>query len=150
MTLSPNFTLEEFTHSDIAIRKGIDNTPNAEALANLAELALTLEKVRDLLGVPIHINSGYRGPKVNAAVGGSSVSAHMTGQAADFTASAFGTPLEVALEIAASDIAYDQLIAEFGAWVHIGIRGDMRRQVLTAAREGGKVVYHQGLDSALA
>ena len=142
--LSANFSLSELTRSEVAVRKGIDNTPNAEALANLAELALTLEKVRDLLGVPIHINSGYRGPKVNAAVGGSSVSAHMTGQAADFTAPAFGTPLEVALEIAASDIAFDQLIAE-GAWVHLGIRGDMRRQVLTAHFNGGKATYTAGL-----
>ena len=143
--LSQNFTLEDFTHSDVAVRKGIDNTPNAEALANLAELALTLEKVRDLLGVPIHINSGYRGPKVNAAVGGSSTSAHMTGQAVDFTAPAFGTPQGIAIEIAASDIAFDQLIVEFGSWCHLGIRGDMRHQLLTASRVDGKTHYAQGI-----
>ena len=70
MNLSPNFTLAELTHSEIGIRKGIDNTPPADIVANLSELALTLEKVRDLLGVPMHINSAYRSPKVNAAVGG--------------------------------------------------------------------------------
>lgn len=144
MNLSPNFTLDELTHSDIAIRKGIDNTPNADVTANLTELALTLEKVRALLGVPIHINSGYRGPKVNAAVGGSTTSAHMTGQAADFIAPAFGTPKEVATKIAESDIEFDQLIHE-GRWVHIGIRGDMRRQVLTAHFDGGRATYTSGI-----
>ena len=144
MNLSPNFTLEELTHSEIGIRKGIDNTPPADIVANLSELALTLEKVRYLLGVPMHINSAYRSPKVNAAVGGSSTSAHMTGQAADFTAPAFGTPQEIAIEIAASDIEFDQLIFE-GAWVHLSIRGDMRRQVLTAHFVGGKATYTTGI-----
>lgn len=145
MSLSEHFTIEELTHSDIAVRKGIDNTPNAEALANLAELALSLEKVRDLLGVPIHINSAYRSPKLNSATGGSSTSAHMTGQAADFVAPQFGTPKEIAIEIAASDIQFDQLIFE-GAWVHFGIRGDMRHQILTATfNGGGKATYTSGI-----
>ena len=142
--LSQNFTLNEFIHSEVATRKGIDNTPPADVLANLHELAAQMEKVRDLLGAPIHINSGYRSPKVNAAVGGSTVSAHMTGQAVDFTCPTFGTPLEVAIEIAASDIEFDQLIAE-GSWIHLGIRGDMRRQVLTAHFNGGKATYTAGL-----
>lgn len=144
MNLSAHFTLEELTHSEVAMRKGIDNTPNAEVVANLTELAGVLERVRDLLGVSMHINSGYRSPKVNAAVGGSTVSAHMTGQAADFIAPAFGTPQEIAKEIESSDISFDQLIFE-GTWVHLGIRGDMRRQVLTAHFDGGKATYTQGI-----
>lgn len=142
--LTEHFTLEELTHSDIAIRKGIDNTPPADIIGNLTELALHLEKVRELLGVPMHINSAYRSPKVNAAIGGSSTSAHMTGQAADFIAPSFGTPQEIAIEIAASDIPFDQLIFE-GAWVHFGIRGDMRRQILTAHFSGGKATYTSGI-----
>ena len=144
MKLSQNFSLDEFTHSEIALRKGIDNTPPADVLANLHELASQMEKVRDLLGASLHINSAYRSPKVNAAVGGASTSAHMTGQAVDFICPAFGTPLEVAIEIAASDIEFDQLIAE-GSWIHLGIRGDMRRQVLTAHFNGGKATYTAGL-----
>ena len=144
MNLSAHFTLEEMTHSEIAMRKGIDNTPSAEVIVNLTELAGVLEQVRDLLGVPIHINSAYRGPKVNAAVGGSTTSAHMTGQAADFIAPQFGTPLEVAKAIAASEITFDQLIYE-GNWTHLGIRGDMRRQVLTAHFKDGKATYTQGI-----
>ena len=145
MNLTPNFTLEELTHSEIATRKGIDNTPSAEVIANLTELAGVLEQVRELLGVPIHVNSAYRGPKINAAVGGSSTSAHMTGQAADFIAPQFGSPLEVAKAIwQTTGIPFAQLIYE-GTWVHIGIRGDMRRQVMTAHFDGGKVRYTQGL-----
>jgi len=142
--LSTYFTLEELTRSDVATRKGLDNTPAADILPNLTELAQALDKVRDLLGVPIHINSAYRSPKVNAAVGGSSTSAHMSGQAADFTAPEFGTPQEIAIEIAASDIEFDQLIFE-GSWVHFGIRGDMRRQILTAHFSGGKATYTAGI-----
>lgn len=144
MNLSEHFTLDEFTHSDIAIRKGLDNSPPADITANLTELADHLEKVRDLLGVPLHVNSAYRSPKVNAAVGGSSTSAHMTGQAVDFTAPTFGTPQEIAIEIAASDIQFDQLIYE-GTWVHFSIRGDMRRQILTAHFNGGKATYTAGI-----
>jgi len=126
------------------MRKGLDNTPPTDAVANLTELAGYLEAVRVLLGVPIHINSAYRSPKVNAAVGGSTTSAHMTGQAADFVAPSFGTPQEIAKAIEASDIQFDQVIAE-GTWVHFGIRGDMRRQVLTANFSGGKATYTHGI-----
>lgn len=142
--LSEHFTLEEMTASDVAIRKGIDNTPDAAIVANLTELAGCLEQVRALLGVPMHINSAYRSPKVNAAVGGSTTSAHMTGEAADFVAPGFGTPQDIAKAIVASDIQFDQLIYE-GTWVHFGIRGDMRRQVLTANFSGGKATYSQGI-----
>ena len=142
--LSEHFTLQELCASDVALRKGIDNTPPADIVANLTELAVILERVRELLGVPMHINSGYRSPKLNSVVGGSTTSAHMTGQAADFIAPQFGTPKEIAIEIAASDIPFDQLIME-GTWVHFGIRGDMRRQVLTAHFSGGKATYAPGI-----
>ena len=65
-------------------------------------------------------------------VGGSKISAHMQGLAADFTAPGFGTVLQVARKIAASEIAYDQLIYEFGSWVHIGLStGHPRQQNLS-------------------
>lgn len=144
MNLSEHFTLEELTASEVALRKGIDNTPTDDIVANLTELAGYLERVRTLLGVPMHVNSAYRSPKVNAAVGGSSTSAHMTGQAVDFVAHDFGTPQDIARAIEASDIQFDQLIYE-GNWVHFGIRGDMRRQVLTAHFAGGAATYTQGI-----
>ena len=69
--LSPNFSLQELSHSDVALRRGLDNTPNAGEVANLQRLAEDLlEPVRALLGVPLHINSGFRCPSLNQALGG--------------------------------------------------------------------------------
>lgn len=134
--LSEHFTLEELTRSEVALRKGLDNTPTPEIVANLTELALGLEKVRDLLGHPIHINSGYRGPKVNSAVGGSKNSAHMNGYAADFVCPAYGNVSAICHAIMDSTIGYDQLIHEFGSWVHISFDPQMRGMNLTIDGSG--------------
>jgi len=144
--LSKHFSLEELTFSETATRKGLDNTPTPEIEANLAELAATLEQVRALLnGAAIHISSGYRSPKVNAAIGGSATSAHCEGLAADFTAPDAGDPVDIARAIQASTIAVDQLILEGGRWIHISIDPRMRGQVLTATFEHGKATYTQGI-----
>ena len=136
MNLSAHFTIEEFTRSEAALRRGLDNTPDAETIANLTELANGMEQVRALLGHPIHINSAYRGPKVNAAVGGSKNSAHMRGYAADFVCPAYGDVSAVCRAIMDSTISYDQLIHEFGAWVHISFDPQMRRMNLTIDGQG--------------
>lgn len=146
MQLSQHFSLEELTHSDLATRKGIDNAPNVDQIENLKTLAGTLEQVRELLGHPIHINSGFRGIKLNAALGGAKASAHLEGLAADFVCPEFGTPQEICIEIAASNITFDQLIQE-GAWVHISVDPRFRLQVLTAHFEGGKATYTSGLSA---
>lgn len=119
--LSAHFSFDEFTVSQTAIRAGIDNTPDVAAHANLVQLAERLEQVRTLLGVPVLISSGYRCRAVNTLIGGSATSAHVHGLAADFTAPAFGSPFEVAAAIAESGIEFDQIIHEFGRWVHLGI-----------------------------
>ena len=133
--LSPHFTLEELTFSQVAARQGIDNTASPEIIENLKRVAAVLETVRTLLGgVAIHVNSGYRGTALNLAVNGSKTSAHMKGLAADFIAPAFGSVLEIAQAIAASGIVFDQLIHEYGTWVHIGLAPDgvtPRRQLLS-------------------
>ena len=83
MRLSTNFTLAEFTKSQTATRKGLDNTPGEEHLANAKELFTNVvQKVRENFGVTV-INSGYRGPALNEAVGGSSKSQHCHGDAVD-------------------------------------------------------------------
>ena len=88
--LSENFSLQEFTKSQTAIRQGIDNTPGEEHLANAKELfSNVVQPVRDKFGVTV-INSGYRGPALNEAVGGSSKSQHCKGQAVDIEGP--GTP----------------------------------------------------------
>ena len=142
--LSHNFSLAELTHSETAVRKGLNNEPGAEVLENLKFLAMSLEQVRSLLGAPIMVSSGYRSTEVNAAVGGSANSAHCRGLAADFIAPAFGNPLDIATEIAASDLAWDQLIHE-GKWIHLSVAPTMRRQVLTAHFDNGRVRYTAGL-----
>lgn len=126
MKLSPNFTLAEMTASEIASRKGWDNTPNAVEVANLKRLCVLLEDVRKLVGAPIIINSAYRSKKVNDAVGSRDVSQHRAGCAADFRVPGM-TPRDVCHLIVASDIQYDQLIQEFyeegkpGGWTHISV-----------------------------
>lgn len=133
--LSRHFTLEELIHSDIATRKGIDNTPNIDQLANLTELAEKADRVRDFLGAPMLISSGFRSPKVNAAIGSKATSAHCLGHAIDFTCPGFGTPKEIFAALKTLDCGYDQLILEFpdssnGGWVHLSFEPRERGQAL--------------------
>lgn len=148
MNLSAHFTLEELTASDYATRKGIDNTPTTEALSNLHLLSSGLERVRYILDSPMHINSGYRCPKLNSALGGSSKSQHMEGLAADFTAPSFGTPKEICEAIADHEdfIAFDQLIYE-GTWVHVSFSDQPRGSILTAHFGNGVTNYTKGLSA---
>jgi putative chitinase len=144
VNLSEHFTYEEMTRSDVALRKGIANVPDAETLARLTHTAQCMEGVRALLGVRIYVSSGFRSRKLNSAIGGAEPSQHCNGEAADFTAPDFGSPAEVATEIAASEIEFDQLILE-GTWVHISFTETPRRSILTAHFSGGKATYTKGL-----
>ncbi|TNC78251.1 peptidase M15 [Janthinobacterium lividum] len=144
MNLSPHFSLAELVASQVATRKGIDNTPSAAIVANLSRLAALLEQVRALVGAPIAISSGYRSPALNKAVGGAANSAHVLGLAADISTAKLA-PKALALLIQQSDIVFDQLIYE-GTWVHIGLStGTLRRRVLTAKFAGGGVSYVVGI-----
>ena len=132
--LSRNFTLAQLTHSDTALKHGIANTPEPAHLNNLKRLSTALKNVQRLLQHPLTINSAYRNPEVNRLVGGVPASRHALGLAADFGCPAFGTPLEVARAIAASPLGFDQLIHEYGRWVHVGLAPagkSERRQLLT-------------------
>ena len=140
--LSPHFTLQEFTYSETASRMGLDNTPTLEAYINLQRLADTMERVRSICGDnAVTITSGYRAPEVNTACGGSSNSAHMYGLAADFIIPGFGDPYDVckAIEIYLEPLAVDQLIWEYGDWVHLGLCAyptEPRCQCLTINNSG--------------
>ena len=120
MNLSPNFTLEELTYSEIANRKGLDNSPSEEVKANLVRLARFLEEVRRVLGRPILINSAYRSPAVNEAVGSKPSSQHCLGCAADIRVAGL-TPDDIIKLLLKTNIEYDQIIREFDSWVHISI-----------------------------
>lgn len=137
MNLSPHFTLDELIFSEYAARHNINNEPPERIVENLRFLASKLEEVRAVLQAPMVVSSGYRSPALNDAVGGSLTSQHRYGLAADFVAPRFGNPFEVASAIAASEIAFDQLIHEYGKWVHISfVRRDPRRQTLTIFNPG--------------
>jgi zinc D-Ala-D-Ala carboxypeptidase len=139
MKLTPNFTLEELTQSETAERKGLDNTPSADAKANLVRLAKFLEEVRRVLGRPIMINSAYRSPEVNAAIGSKPTSQHCIGCAADIKVPGL-TPDNIVKEIIKTNLEYDQLIREFDSWVHISIPNKFadkpRKQVLIIDKAG--------------
>jgi hypothetical protein len=140
MNLSPHFTLEEMLYSDTAIAQGIDNTPDAQSMQNLSRVAQVMEQVRYLLdNHSIIVSSGYRGPELNAAIGGATESAHLYGLACDFTCPDFGTPEEICrfLEDAIPVLGIDQLIWEFYSWVHLGLSsGDPRCMALTINDSG--------------
>lgn len=120
MKLSEHFTLEELTVSETAARKGLDNTPDNDALYNLKRLALFLEDIRTAVGRPLRINSAYRAPEVNASVGGSKTSQHCKGQAADIRVVGL-TPDQVCQAIIAAKLPFDQVIREFDSWTHVSI-----------------------------
>ena len=145
MKLSEHFSLDEFTTSETALRRGIDNTPGPAITEKLRMLAATLEQVRSLLGNnSIHISSGFRCLELNRAIGSGDLSAHTLGYAVDFTCPGFGTPKEVANKIAESPIKFDQLIYE-GTWAHLSIDPRNRREVLTAHFGKGKTSYTKGI-----
>lgn len=140
MKLSQNFHLAEFVSSQTAQRRNIDNTPSSDVLANLQKTAEMMERVRAVLGSPILISSGYRSAALNKAIGGSINSQHTKGQAVDFTSPGFGEPREIVEAIRKSDIPYDQLILEFGQWVHISFASKPRKQALVIDRNGTRAL----------
>jgi hypothetical protein len=149
MKLSPNFHLSEFEASEIADRFGYDNKATPGVVKELTRLCGLMEAVRVALGAkPISINSGYRSPTLNSAVGGAKSSAHIEGRACDFICPQYGTPLEICQRLSSAGIAFDQLIQEGGRWVHIQIAkagAEPRKQVLTAKFTKGKATYSEGL-----
>ena len=99
------------------------------------------------MGLSITISSGYRPPELNRLIGGSTTSAHPYGRAADIVVNGL-TPLEVSELIRELGLPYDQVIHEFGQWVHVGIsreEDNVRSQELTAYRDDKGVHYDLGL-----
>ena len=131
------FTIEELCASDTARRKGIDNTPNADARLRMQILIeQLLDPIRAAWGGPITVNSGYRSPELNKKVGGVSNSQHLKGEAADITVGSqeankqlFDLIVRLQEE---GRIAFDQLLDESNyAWVHVSYRaGRNRGQIL--------------------
>ena len=151
MKLSENFTLHELTKSETALRKGLDNEPGEEELKNLTLLAeKILQPVREHFG-PTKVNSGFRHPDVNSAVGGSKTSDHCKGMAADIEVP--GVANADLAQWIVDNCEFRQVILEFytpgipdSGWVHVSYNpDDNKKQVLTAMKENKKTVYKLGL-----
>ena len=149
--LSENFSLQEFTKSQTAERRGIDNTPVEGHLENAKALfENVVQPVRDNFGVTV-INSGYRCGDLNYAIGGSNTSQHCKGQAVDIECP--GTPNYDVAKWIEDNLDFDQLILEFytpgipdSGWIHVSYKTeDNRNASLTAMKENGKTVYKPGL-----
>jgi hypothetical protein len=141
MNLSEHFTLEEGTYSETAVRMHIDNQPSEKQLQNMKIAAEHLELVRELSG-PMRVNSWLRLPAVNEAVGGSKISSHMDGWAIDCSSSTH-TPYELCQIVKNAGIKFDQMIHEYGRWMHISFAPEMRQQELTIFKPEGK--YKPGI-----
>lgn len=129
------FTIQELTISNTAQRKGIDNTPDQKAAAALTALVTNvLDPLREAWGKPIVVNSGYRCPKLNRAVGGVVRSQHTKGEAADIRtlSNRRWENRQLYDLIRKLGLPYDQLIDEYDySWIHVSYaEGRNRRQVL--------------------
>ena len=145
MKLTENFTLQELIKSQTALRKGINNKPASPGVVvNLQTLCeKVLQPVRDHFGKPVTVNSGYRCPKLNKAIGSSSKSQHTKGLAADIEIP--GVSNKELAEYIESNLPFDQLILEFyngvdpnSGWVHVSYVDDdkNRKQTLTINANG--------------
>jgi len=151
MKLSNNLSLSEVLISQTAKRLQISNEPTRDHLNSLKDIAINIfQPLRDGLGVPIYVSSGYRSKELNKAIKGSSkTSQHLKGQALDLDADVYGrvTNLEI-FNYILKYIEFDQLILEFvgedgtGGWVHVSfVEGNNRGKVMTAKRVKGKTKY---------
>jgi hypothetical protein len=141
--------MKEATRSATALRLGLDNTPTEEHLDNMKLLASKIfEPLRSWVGGPIRINSFYRGPELNKAIGGSTKSQHMIGQAVDIDDTyGYKTNAEM-FNYIRGNLDFDQMIWEFGDnknpdWVHVSYvnPGENRNKCLVAYRQDGKTRY---------
>ena len=147
--ISKHISEKEATKSVTALRLGIDNTPNEYARQNMELLAEKIfEPLRNAVNGPIKINSFYRCPELNQAIGGSEKSQHCEGRAIDLDDSYGYMSNAEMFNYIKNNLDYDQLIWEFGDdnnpdWVHVSyVDNDFNRQrCLKAYRENGKVKY---------
>ena len=148
--LTEHFTLEELTVSPTAKKLGLPNTPTAEHIANMKYCCeKILEPVRAHFGKPVQVNSSYRAPAVNKAVGGSKTSQHVNGQAIDFEIP--GVDNKKVADWVADNLEFDQVILEFytkgdtnSGWVHASIKkegGNRKQRLIATKSKAGGTVY---------
>ena len=149
MSISKHISNKESVYSRTALRLGIENKPNEEQLANMKLLAEEVfEPLRAYVGGPIKINSFFRSPELNKAIGGSTKSQHCHGQAIDLD-DTFGRCTNAEMfEFIKKYLNFDQMIWEFGNdknpdWVHVSYvsENENRNRCLKAYKENGKTRY---------
>ena len=149
MSVSKHISDKEGVYSRTAIRLDIDNTPTKEHLVNMTKLAENIfEPLRTYVGGPIKINSFYRSPELNKAIGGSTKSQHCHGQAIDID-DTFGRMTNAEMYwFIKQRLNFDQMIWEFGDdknpdWVHVSYVSEEqnRNRCLQAYKENGKTKY---------
>ena len=154
MNLSRNFTLSELIKSDTAIRRGINNNPNAEQIEKLKALCENiLQPVRDHFG-RVKITSGFRSVELCTAIGSSANSQHAKAEAADFEC--IGVDNAELADWIHKNLPYDQLILEFytpgepnSGWIHCSwIEGTPRASYLHAYKSESKTKYKPIIGSA--
>ena len=147
--ISKHISYKEATRSNTAIRRGIENIPDIEELENMKLMAeKVFEPLRKWVGGPIKINSFYRSPELNVAIGGSKKSQHCHGQAIDID-DTYGHRSNASMfKHIRYNMDYDQIIWEFGddknpAWVHVSYVSEEknRHRCLQAYKENGKTKY---------
>ena len=154
MKIANNFELKEFTKSQTAARKGIDNNPSNEIIKNLQTVARKIcQPIRNHFDRPVYITSGYRSETLNKSIGGSSTSQHVFGQAADMEIPGISN-YDMAIWIR-DNLDFDQLILENytegvpnSGWVHCSYvnSNKNRKEIMTALfDEYGNVNYVWGL-----
>lgn len=149
MKLSDHFTLKEATFSETAARLGIDNSPNKGQLAAMQYSARYMDVLRDALGDPINVSSWLRVKALNLAIPGSSnTSAHMIGYAIDCRTARM-TPYEfcnwTVNKLSELGIVWDQIIHEYGSWMHISFDPRGRKQTLTIFKNNQGKKYLPGI-----
>ena len=147
--ISKHISDKESVYSRTALRLDIDNTPTKEHKQNMVKLAEEVfEPLRAYVGGPIKINSFYRSPKLNKAIGGSTKSQHCNGQAIDID-DTFGRCTNAEMfEFIKKHLDFDQIIWEFGNdknpnWVHVSYVSpqENRNRCLKAYKENNKTKY---------
>ena len=147
--ISKHISYREGVYSITATRLGIDNTPDDDQLSNMEKIAdEVFEPLREWVGGPIKINSFFRSPKLNTAIGGSTKSQHCKGQAIDIDDTFHKTTNAEMYHYIKEHIDFDQLIWEFGDddnpdWVHVSYVSpdENRNRCLRASRKTGKTTY---------
>ena len=148
--ISKHVSYKEATFSQTATRRDIDNTPSEEVLKRMQAVAENIfEPLRAHVGGPIKINSFYRSPLLNTAIGGAKSSQHTRGEAIDIDDTLGNMSNKDMFTFIKDELDFDQIIWEFGddenpAWVHVSYVSpeNNRRRILKASKVNGKTTYN--------